>query len=374
MSTFARTDTSVVGHWWWTVDRWSLLAVALLVLIGALLSLAASPSVAERIGLESFHFARRHFVFLAPAAAILIGMSMLTPRGVRRVAVVGLAAGLALTLATLLVGAEAKGATRWLLLGGFSLQPSEFVKPCFAVVTAWLLAARSEDEAPPAVLICCALYAVIITMLLLQPDIGMTAVVTAVWFAQFFVAGLSMTWVFGLGLAAIGGAVAAYLLVPHVTSRVDRFLDPSSGDSYQIDRAMEAFHRGGLLGQGPGEGAVKNVLPDAHTDFIFSVAGEEFGLLACLLIVGLFAFVTLRGIQRLLREDDYFVLLAATGLVTLFGLQATINIGVNLNVLPTKGMTLPFISYGGSSLLASALGVGMLLALTRRRPGRSGQP
>jgi len=374
MSTFARTDTSIVGRWWWTVDRWSLLAVVLLVSIGALLSLAASPAVAERIGLESFHFARRHFAFLLPAGLILVGMSMLSPRGVRRVAVLGLACGLLFTAATLVVGVEVKGAQRWLLLGGFSLQPSEFVKPCFAVVAAWLFAARSDDEAPPSVAICGGLYALIITLLLLQPDFGMTAVVTAVWFVQFFVAGLPMVWVIGLGLAAVGGAVTAYLTIPHVTSRVDRFLDPSSGDSYQIDRAMEAFNRGGLLGQGPGEGSVKNVLPDAHTDFIFSVAGEEFGLLACLLIVGLFAFVTLRGILRLLREEDLFVLLAATGLAALFGLQAVINIGVNLNVLPTKGMTLPFVSYGGSSLLATALGVGMLLALTRRRPGGGGEP
>jgi len=374
MISFARTDTSVVGRWWWTVDRWTLLAVTLLIAIGTLLTLAASPAVAERLQLQSQHFVLRQAVFLPLAVAAMFVISLMSPRGVRRISVVGFAISLLLVMATLFLGPEIKGATRWLQFAGLSIQPSEFIKPCFAVVAAWMLAEQRRREGVPGGLICCALFALVAWLLILQPDFGMTAVVATVWFGQCFIAGLSIVWVavlFGLGLA---GAVAAYATIPHVASRIDRFINPASGDSYQIDRAMDAFGQGGLLGRGPGEGMVKRVLPDAHTDFIFSVAGEEFGLIACLIIVALFGFITLRGFARLLREDDLFVLLAAAGLLTQFGLQAVINIGVNLNLLPTKGMTLPFISYGGSSMLALALAMGMVLALTRRRPNLGDMP
>ena len=374
MISFARTDTSIVGRWWWTVDRWTLLAVTLLIAIGTLLTLAASPAVAERLQLQSQHFVLRQAVFLPLAVSVMFVVSLMSPRGVRRISVVGFAVSLLLVLATLFLGPEIKGATRWLQFAGLSIQPSEFVKPCFAVVAAWMLAEQRRREGVPGGLICCALFALVAWLLILQPDFGMTAVVAVVWFGQCFIAALSIAWVaalFGLGLV---GAVAAYATIPHVASRIDRFINPASGDSYQIDRAMDAFGQGGLLGRGPGEGMVKRVLPDAHTDFIFSVAGEEFGLIACLIIVALFGFITLRGFARLLREDDLFVLLAAAGLLTQFGLQAVINIGVNLNLLPTKGMTLPFISYGGSSMLALALAMGMVLALTRRRPNLGGMP
>ncbi len=372
MISFARTDTSVVGRWWWTVDRWTLLAVALLIAIGTLLTLAASPAVAERLQLQSQHFVLRQAVFLPLAVVVIFVISLMSPRGVRRISVIGFTISLLLVMATLFLGPEIKGATRWLQFAGLSIQPSEFIKPCFAVVAAWMLAEQRRREGVPGGLICCALFALVACLLILQPDFGMTAVVAVVWFGQCFIAGLSIIWVavlFGLGLA---GGVVTYATIPHVASRIDRFINPASGDSYQIDRAIDAFGQGGLLGRGPGEGMVKRVLPDAHTDFIFSVAGEEFGLIACLIIVALFGFITLRGFARLLREDDLFVLLAAAGLLTQFGLQAVINIGVNLNLLPTKGMTLPFISYGGSSMLALALAMGMVLALTRRRPNLGG--
>ena len=374
MISFARTDTSLVGRWWWTVDRWTLLAVALLIAIGTLLTLAASPAVAEKLKLDPQHFVLRQVVFLPLAMAVIFIVSFMSPRGVRRISVIGLAISLILVGLTLFMGEEIKGATRWLQLAGLSIQPSEFVKPCFAVTAAWMLAEQRRREGVPGGLICCALFAVVVSLLVSQPDFGMTAVVSAVWFGQCFIAGLPMLWVgilAGLGLA---GAVVAYATPAHVASRIDLFLNPASGDSYQIDRAMDAFGQGGLLGRGPGEGMVKRVLPDAHTDFIFSVAGEEFGLIACLIIVGLFGFVTMRGFARLLREENLFVLLAAAGLLTQFGLQALINIGVNVNLLPTKGMTLPFISYGGSSMLALALAMGMVLALTRRRPNLGRQP
>ncbi len=368
MNTLARTDTSIVSQWWWTVDRWILLAVGLLIAVGTLLILAASPSVAARIELDTWHFAQRQLLYLSPAIAALIVTSMMSPRGVRRIALIGFAGALALMVATLLFGAEVKGATRWLSIAGVSVQPSEFVKPFFAVTAAWMFAAQKDQAGIPGNLISCLLFAVVAGLLLLQPDFGMTVVVAAVWLGQFFIAGLPLIVVFAMAALALAAAVLMYKFIPHVTSRVDRFLDPASGDNYQIERAMEAFTNGGLLGRGPGEGTVKHVLPDAHTDFIFAVAGEEFGLLVCLLILALFAFITLRGLGQLLRETDLFVMLAGSGLLIQFGVQAAINIGVNLRLLPTKGMTLPFISYGGSSLVALAIGMGMVLALTRTRP------
>jgi cell division protein FtsW len=273
--------------------------------------------------------------------------------------------------ATLLIGAEIKGARRWLSMPGIgSVQPSEFLKPCFAVVAAWLIAEGKVNRRHGATLLAVLLFIGIAALLKGQPDIGMLLVVTAVFFAQFFVAGLNLFFVSIIGAMGVGAAVLAYTLFPHVQSRVERFLDPSSGDNYQVTVALEAFGHGGLLGRGPGEGRVKNVLPDAHADFVFAVAGEEFGLVICLVILALFAFVVVRGLVRLLGESDLFVVLASAGLLTQFGLQAFVNMASSLHLIPTKGMTLPFVSYGGSSVLAIALGMGMLLALTRRRLSR----
>jgi cell division protein FtsW len=368
----ARTDTSILGRWWWTVDRWSLAALGLLIGFGAILIAAASPPVAERLGLDEFHFVRRHLVMLAPALAILFGCSLLSPAGVRRVSVLVLAAGILGLVATLLVGIEIKGATRWIHLPGMSLQPSEFVKPAFAVIAAWMFAQQKTRDDYPGYLIATALFLTILVLLLMQPDMGMAVVLTAIWGVQFFLAGLPVVLVIGLGTAAVGGMIGSYFLFDHVASRIDRFLDPSSGDSYQIDRSLEAFTNGGLWGTGPGEGTVKLHIPDAHADFIFAVAGEEFGLLLCLVLVALFAFIVLRGFVRVTAGGSLFVLLAAAGLLALFGIQALVNMGSTLHLIPTKGMTLPFVSYGGSSLLALAYGMGMMLALTRRRPGAGG--
>lgn len=367
MIALSRTDRSVVGHWWWTVDRWLLAAIASLIGLGLMLVLAASPAVANRIGLGDFHFVQRQVTFLVPAIFVMAGVSMLSPLWVRRLAVVTFAGALFLVLLTLFIGPEIKGATRWLYIGGLSLQPSEFLKPSFAVVAAWMFSEQHKGQGFPGHAVSVALFVLVVGLLLMQPDVGMTLVVTAVWLAQFFLAGLPMLLVILCGLlgaAAIGGA---YFFFPHVASRVDRFMDPAAGENYQIERAMQAFGAGGLFGTGPGEGAIKRVLPDAHTDFIFAVAGEEFGLLLIVVIVALFAFIVLRGFARLMNETNLFVMLAGAGLVTQFGLQAFINMGVNMHLLPTKGMTLPFISYGGSSLLALALGLGMFLALTRKR-------
>jgi cell division protein FtsW len=388
---FSRTDTSVLGRWWWTVDRWTLAALLALIGFGYVMMLAASPAVAERVigSASRTLLLAKQVVFLGLAASLMVAVSLLSPRAVRRVAALGCLAALALTAATLVIGFETKGARRWLnlpLLG--TMQPSEFLKPCLAVVAAWMLAqgkaAAAERMAEarrgfdlgllhgrtlwPAAAV--ALIGVVAVVLKSQPDIGMLMVVLSVFLAQFFVAGLNVVLVGLTGALIAAGGVGAYFVLPHVRSRVDRFLDPSSGDTFQITKAMEAFGNGGLFGRGPGEGRVKNALPDAHADFVFAVAGEEFGFVICMVILALFAFVVVRGLLRLVAEGDMFVVLAATGLLAQFGLQAFVNMASSLHLIPTKGMTLPFVSYGGSSVLAIALGMGMLLALTRRRGPR----
>lgn len=368
---FARIDQRPVARWWWTVDRWTLGALVVLIAFGTVMSMAASPAVAERLGYPALHFTERQLVAVPFALAIMFGVSLLPARTVRRAAFVAFAISFALLVLTFVIGAEIKGARRWINLPGFSLQPSEFVKPSFAIVAAWLFAEQKERPGFPGNAISIALFLALVAMLVKQPDLGMAVVVAAVWFAQFFLAGLRLYWVAAGGIAGIAGLVGAYLTLPHVTSRINRFLDPAAGDSYQVNRSIEAFAHGGLWGRGPGEGRVKDVLPDAHADFVFAVAGEEFGVVVCILIVGVFAFIVLRGFSRLLQESNLFVLLAATGLLTQFGLQAIINMASSLHLIPTKGMTLPFLSYGGSSMLALAFGMGMMLALTRRRLGGS---
>lgn len=369
MITFARTDHSILGRWWWTVDRWTLAAVILIAMIGVVLIQAASPAVAERIGLSTFHFIERHLMMLLPAIGIMIGVSLLSPRGVRRLALLLLLGSIVGIALTLVVGVEIKGATRWLHLPGLSVQPSEFVKPAFAVVAAWLFALHRNQEGFPGIQIVGGLYLVIVSLLLMQPDLGQTFLVTAVFAGQFFLAGLPILLVAVLVVLGLSGLVGAYFALPHVQSRIDRFLDPDAGDNYQVARAMDAFQNGGLWGTGPGQGTVKMSIPDSHADFIFAVAGEELGLIWCLAIAALFAFVVIRSFARAFNEQSLFVLLAASGLVMQFGLQSLINMGSTLHLMPTKGMTLPFISYGGSSLIALGIGMGMLLALTRRRFG-----
>ena len=375
MAMLSRADNSTLGRWWWTIDRWTLGAVGTLIGVGYIMMLAASPAVAERIGQSRDIFILKQVIFLALAGAVVVGVSLLSPREIRRLALAGCCVALLLTAFTMVSGVEIKGARRWISIPGMTLQPSEFLKPCFAVVAAWLIsegrrAARSNRTVlgmswgTPAAI---GIFLVIAFLLKSQPDIGMLAVVTTVFFVQLYVAGLPIVLV-GLGMIGLGGAATgAYLLFPHVQARVQKYLHPTLESAYQPTLALEAFGNGGLLGRGPGEGRVKNQLPDAHADFVYAVAGEEFGLIVCLLILGIFAFIVLRGILRLLHEQDLFVTLACTGLVAGFGLQAFVNMASSLALIPTKGMTLPFISYGGSSVIAVALGMGMLLALTRRR-------
>jgi cell division protein FtsW len=369
MPTLSRADNSVLGRWWWTVDRWTLGAIGTLIGFGYIMMLAASPAVAERIGSSRDLFILKQIFFLAAAGAIVVAVSLLSPRSIRRLAVIGCIIALILTAATLVIGVEIKGARRWVSLPGLSVQPSEFLKPCFAIVAAWLLHESRRTPRFPGRAIAIGIFLMIALLLKSQPDVGMLAVITAVFFAQLYIAGLNLFMVL-IGVLGFGGAgFAAYTFFPHVQKRVEDFLHPGNGigADYQPRTALEAFGNGGLLGRGPGEGHVKDVLPDAHADFVFAVAGEEFGMIVCLIIIAVFAFIVLRGLLRLLQEQDMFIVLSCTGLVTGFGLQAFVNMASSLQLIPTKGMTLPLISYGGSSALAVALGMGMLLALTRRR-------
>ncbi|HSI41457.1 MAG TPA: putative lipid II flippase FtsW [Xanthobacteraceae bacterium] len=365
----SRAERTVVGEWWWTVDRLLLGALAALMVVGIVLALAASPPIAARLGIaDPFHFVNRQVMFLVPAVGVLIGTSFLSPRQIRRVSLALFLLFLALLYATLVIGPEVKGARRWLNLAGVTIQPSEFLKPAFVIIAAWLFSEGVRRPEMPSRALACLLLGAVVIPLVLQPDFGQTMLVSMVWSALFFLAGLRIVWVVGLGGVGAFGLFAAYTMVPHVTKRIDRFLNPESGDTYQIDLAIESFLHGGWLGQGPGEGTVKRVLPDGHTDFVFAVAAEEFGAVLCLMLVGLFAFIVLRALLHAMEDEDPFVRFATAGLAVLFGLQSAINMMVNLHLIPAKGMTLPFVSYGGSSLISLAYGMGMLVALTRRRP------
>lgn len=369
----SRAEPSLSGRWWWSIDRIILSTLVTLMVSGVVLLMAGGPPVAERLGLSTFHFVNRQVFYLLAAFAIFLAASFLTPRQVRRAALLIYVVALAMVVATLYFGVEVKGARRWLTLGPLgSVQPSEFLKPAFVVLAAWAFSEGMRRPDLPGTLMAFVLLPLTITPLVLQPDFGQTVLVSLVWGGLFFVAGLHWFWVAGLGGAGMFGLLIAYQLVPHVRARIERFMDKGSGDTFQVDTALESFAQGGWLGKGPGEGTVKRILPDAHTDFIFAVTAEEFGIVVCILLVALFALIVLRALFVAQKAEDPFIRLAVTGLALLFGIQAAINMMVNLHMMPAKGMTLPFISYGGSSLLSLALGTGFLLALTRKRPRAEG--
>ncbi|QRM55990.1 putative lipid II flippase FtsW [Sinorhizobium sp. BG8] len=363
----SRAERGPVADWFWTIDRFFLAAFILLMGIGFMLSFAASPAVAERLGLDSFHFVKRHAMFLIPAIAVMIGISFLSPRQVRRTAMILLIVSLAMMVLALFFGVEVKGSRRWITIAGLSIQPSEFMKPAFVVICAWLFSEHARQPEIPGNLFAIILFGIVAALLVAQPDLGQTILTTAVWGGMFFMAGMPWIWIVLLGGLAVGGFVSAYFLFPHVAGRIDRFLT-GEGDTFQVDTAREAIIRGDWFGQGPGEGIVKRIIPDSHTDFIFSVAAEEFGIVFCMVLVAIFAFVVLRGLNHAFRERNDFTRFAVAGLVLQIGIQSMINVGVNLELLPAKGMTLPLISYGGSSMTAICVTAGFILALTRHRP------
>ncbi len=323
--------------------------------------------MAERIGLDSFHFATRQIVFMIPALAAMLVVSFLDARQIRRLALALLFVMLLLMVAVLFVGVEVKGSHRWISVFGVSLQPSEFLKPAFVVICAWLFAEHRRQPDIPGNLFAFILLGVVVALLVAQPDLGQTILVLGTWGAMFFMAGMPWLWIALIGGLGAAGAVAAYSAFPHVAGRIDRFLT-GEGDTFQVDMGRDAVVQGGWFGVGPGEGTIKRLIPDSHADFVFSVAGEEFGIVLCMGIMLIFAFIVLRGLKTALDEQDDFTRYAVGGLVVVFGFQSVINMGVNLQLMPAKGMTLPFISYGGSSLIAIAVSMGMVLALTRRRP------
>lgn len=364
-----RADQSLISEWWRTVDKALLACLTALLIGGVVLSLAASPPVAERLNLDTYHFFKRQAFFIGPSLLLMVGVSFLTPRQVRRVAFYLFLIAFVLMIATLFVGAEVKGSRRWIYLFGLSVQPSEFIKPAFVILAAWLFSESTKRTDIPGNLFAILLLIMVTAPLVVQPDFGQTMLIAIVWSMLFFLAGMPWFWIILIGTLGVGGIVAAYLILPHVTARIDRFLFPDTGDTFQVDTAIESFVNGGWFGRGPGEGTVKRILPDSHTDFVFAVAAEEYGIIICLVLVALFAFIVLRGFLYAIKTSDQFVRLGVSGLVALFGFQSTINMAVNLHLMPAKGMTLPFVSYGGSSMLAVALGTGFLLALTRRRAG-----
>ncbi|UJQ94604.1 FtsW/RodA/SpoVE family cell cycle protein [Mariluticola halotolerans] len=365
---FSRARKTPLAEWWWTVDRQLLAGFVLLLMSGMLLSFAASPPVAERLGLSQWYFITRHMVFMPLALVVLIGTSFMTLRQVRLSALLVLVASMSLLAMTLVVGVEVKGATRWVSFFGQSIQPSEFVKPAFAVMAAWLFSEKARHGDMPTGSIVFGILATIVAMLLMQPDIGQTALIVGTWSALLFLSGISW-WMISclIGLASLGG-VAAYLFFPHVARRIDAFLNPDAANGYQVEKALQSLLEGGWFGRGPGEAVAKRYLPDAHADFVFSAAAGEFGILFCMVLVGLIAFIVIRALSDAQAQSSYYARLAASALAIQFGLQSGINLAVNLNLMPPKGMTLPFVSYGGTSMLAVAYGMGMMLALIRKKP------
>jgi len=368
--TFSRLDRTRVGVWWWTTDQVLLGLTAALIMLGVLLQFGTSPAAAQRLGIAwPFHFAVRQCVFGAGGAAILISTGMLSPKGVRRVAFFIYVAAIVAMCDLPLLGHAAKGATRWVEIAGFTLQPSEFMKPALVVLVAWMFAEGQKGQGVPGVSVAFCLYAIAVVLLLMEPDIGQTVLITAAFGAAFWMAGVPMSWIMVMGSMAIAGLSSTYFLFQHVATRVNGFMDHDKSDTSQVHRAAEAIAAGKLFGRGPGEGIMKTHVPDMHTDFAYSAAAEEYGLWLSLVIIFLFGALVIRGLYRAMKLADPFEQVASAALFVLVGMQAFINIAVNLALVPTKGMTLPFISYGGSSTLAMGLTLGFALALTSRRPG-----
>ena len=368
---FSRNDQSAIAKWFWTIDRGLLAAALTLVGLGVALSFASSPAaiLADESISDPFHYSWRMIVWAAGGTVAMLLASLLSPRGVRRIALLALLGAIVVMAALPFIGNEVKGAARWVNLGPFSLQPSEFAKPGLIVFAAWMFSEAQKAQGVPGVSIAFGTWALTVGLLLIQPDIGQTLLITTTFMAVFFMAGVPRKWVAALAAAGAGGVVGLYFAFSHMRDRLSRFFSPETADTHQIDRASEAIRAGGLVGRGVGEGVMKRHVPDLHTDFIYSVGAEEFGLILSLVMIALYAFIVVRGMRRAMKLTDPFEQTAAAGLFMLIGLQACINIAVNLNLIPTKGMTLPFISYGGSSMLAMGLTMGLALALTRRRPG-----
>lgn len=365
---FSRAEKTPLAEWWWSIDRELLGALIMLLAVGMVLSFGASPAVAERIGLDEWHFVIRHALFCLLAIPVMLATSLLNQRQARFVALATLVVMTILLWATLHFGTEVKGARRWISIAGWTIQPTEFVKPAFAVIGAWLFSEFMIHRNVPGRAIATIIMGLLVGALLLQPDLGQTALVMATWAVLLFFSGISWWVIFGLGGAAGGLLVGGYAFFPHFARRIDSFINPEDGNTYQVDRALQSLMEGGWFGRGPGESVANRLIPDAHADFVFSAAAGEFGIVFCMGLVGLIGFIAIRAMLAAQRQASLFARLAASTLAAQFAMQSGINLAVNLNLMPAKGMTLPFVSYGGTSMIAVAFGMGLMLALTRTKP------
>jgi cell division protein FtsW len=378
LSRYGRSNRTTVGRWFWEIDKVLLILVAVLISIGLIAVAAASPAAGQRysgggISVPPLYYFYRQLMWITLAVPVMIGTSMLTKSAARRLSILGAAFFLVLLFLVPIIGAEVNGARRWLGIGFTQFQPSEFLKPLFIVTIAWLLSLKDKDKSLPVVPLTAVLTGVVALLLMRQPNLGETVIFVSAWVLLLALSGAPMRFLYMLAAAGLVLLVAAYFLYPVATQRIDGFLF-SEGDNYQVVSALRTLTAGGLFGAGPGAGTRKFSLPEPHTDYIFSVIGEEFGIIACLAIAILYMTIVVRVLVRLLNEEDKFLVLATAGLVCQFGLQAFINMAVNVHIAPSKGMTLPFISYGGSSMVALAMGFGLLLAFSRRNPHLLGTP
>lgn len=366
MFSFSRNSKSLISNWWWTIDRTLLFCISALLLIGVFLLFTASPAVATRIGYDSFYFVKRQLMFLPIAYGGILFLSMQRMRSIRRFAIIAYIFFMFLLVLTLFMGYETKGASRWIRIFGFSLQASEFVKPVFIILSAWLFDGQMKNKDFPGNILAVVTFGATLGLIIFQPDFSTSFMISVVWIFQFFLSGISMSLILILGGALIVIVTFAYFTFDHVYNRVQQFLDSENNIGYQVKKSLDAFENGFIFGTGPGEGVVKLNIPDSHTDFIFAVAGEEFGIILCMIIIGLILTIIIRSMLISIRENNQFIMLAVSGLAASFGLQSIINIASTTYLIPTTGMTLPLISYGGSSIMATALTMGMLLALTRK--------
>ena len=369
---FGRGDRSPLGTWFWEIDRVLLLLVAMLVGIGIVAVAAASPAAAVRYsgGTTTFpplYYLYRQLVWLGLGLPVMLIVSMLPKEVARRLAIGGAAFFSVLLAAVPLIGMEVNGASRWIGVGFMQLQPSEFLKPLYVVGLAWLLSLNARDKSLPVVPLSALLTLCIVLLLMKQPDFGQTVIFLSIWVSLLMLGGIAMRYLYALAALGLGGIVCAYFFYSVAHDRINKFIT-GDGDNYQTISAHNTLTNGGLIGTGPGGGTMKFRLPEPHTDYIFSVIGEEFGLIACLAIAAIYLAIVVRVFLKLLDEEDPFLLLASAGLAVQFGMQALINMAVNVQIVPSKGMTLPFISYGGSSMVALSIGFGLLLAFTRRNP------
>ncbi len=359
--------SKVLKKWLFSIDRVLLFSAFSLIAIGTWVSVASTPALAMKLGLPPFHFVKLHLMVVPVSIFVMLFISFLQPKYIRRLAIIGYFVCFGLVLCTLIFGAEIKGARRWLNIFGFSLQPSEFLKPVMAVITAWLVSEQYRDRGFPGIIFSIISIILVTPLLLSQPDIGMSVIITGTFFAQLFISGLSIFMIGAFVATALSAMFGLYLVYPHFSDRIDRFfMKTEDTDIYQIQKSIEAFRSGGFFGKGPGEGVVKTFVPDSHSDFVFSVIGEEYGFIICILIIFLFALFITRAISKIMRSSNMFSFTTVFGILFQITLQVLINICTSLNLIPTKGMTLPFISYGGSSMLATAISFGIVMSLTKK--------